>query len=267
MLPYVEQKPLWDQINQGYNGQPPFSFNPWDTGFSAFRDSKIPAYNCPSDGNWSNQTTWAPTNYQGCFGDSIYNNHSGGTRRGLFCTGQVRRFADLTDGSSNTAAFSERVVGNSGQKFIKGNVADNPGMTLSGNYASPSACASTKGTDGRSYGSSVGVLGGGTSEYCSGRRWADGRPFYTGFTTVLPPNAPSCTGGTSGTDNAWGVFSATSNHPGGVNVTLADGSVRFISETIECGSASSAEVGSGTSPYGIWGALGSINGGEPSQAP
>lgn len=265
VLPFVEQKPLWDQINAGSGNYPAFSFSPWDGMFTQ-KSAKIPAFACPSDGNGANQSTWGTTNYSGCYGDSINNNQSSGTRRGLFCTGQVRTFASLTDGSSNTAAFSERVVGNTGQRFIKGNIANNPGMTLSGSYAIPSACAATKGTDGRSYATSTGVLGGG-NEYCSGRRWADGRPFYTGFTTVLPPNAPSCTGGASDSDNTWGVFSATSNHPGGVNLALADGSVRFISETIESGNSSSAEVGSGLSPYGVWGALGSINGGEPSQVP
>lgn len=267
LLPFIEQKPLWDKISAGDSGYPAFSFNPWD-GMFRFRDSKIAAFNCPSDGNWSSQTGWAPTNYHGCYGDTIYNSHSGGTRRGLFCAGQVRRFADLTDGSSNTAAFSERVVGNSGQRFIKGNVAFNVGMTLSGNYASPSACAATKGTDGRSYASGVKVdsVDGGSSEYCSGRRWADGRPFYTGFTTALPPNAPSCTNDSAGADGTWGVFSATSNHPGGVNVAIADGSCRFVSETVDCGSSSATEVGSGASPFGLWGALGSINGGEPAVA-
>ena len=34
---------------------------------------------------------------------------------------------------------------------------------------------------------------------------------------------------------AWGFFSAQSNHSGGVNVGLADGSVRFVSDTVDCG--------------------------------
>ena len=51
-------------------------------------------------------------------------------------------------------------------------------------------------------------------------------------------------------------------HPGGVNALRADGSVSFISETIDTGNLSAASVTSGISPYGTWGALGSKNGGE-----
>ena len=43
---------------------------------------------------------------------------------------------------------------------------------------------------------------------------------------------------------------------------MVDGSVRFISETIDCGDPSVKEVASGQSPYGVWGALGTISGGE-----
>ena len=51
-------------------------------------------------------------------------------------------------------------------------------------------------------------------------------------------------------------------HPGGVNGVMADGSVRFISETIETGTLTSPAPGSGQSPYGVWGAMGSKDGGE-----
>jgi prepilin-type processing-associated H-X9-DG protein len=81
-----------------------------------------------------------------------------------------------------------------------------------------------------------------------------------GFTTVLPPNSPSCL-----FSNLWqgpGIISATSFHPGGVNAAFADGSVQFISETIDCGQIGSPEALGGPSMYGVWGALGSKNGGE-----
>jgi prepilin-type processing-associated H-X9-DG protein len=60
---------------------------------------------------------------------------------------------------------------------------------------------------------------------------------------------------------------ATSFHSGGVNVCLGDGSVRFVSETIDAGdlgttSAPTHPVDSGESPFGVWGAYGSVNGGE-----
>jgi prepilin-type processing-associated H-X9-DG protein len=59
-------------------------------------------------------------------------------------------------------------------------------------------------------------------------------------------------------------MSATSNHPGGVQVARADGSVFFASDTIDCGNltAASPTATTGASPYGVWGALGTRNGGE-----
>lgn len=93
-----------------------------------------------------------------------------------------------------------------------------------------------------------------------GTRILDGRYAMGGFTAVLPPNSPSCTP----TDHTagWAVYSATSNHTGGVNVGLVDGSVTFVSETIDTGTLTLPQTLSGESTYGVWGAYGSINGGE-----
>ena len=58
------------------------------------------------------------------------------------------------------------------------------------------------------------------------------------------------------------LMSATSGHPGGVNGLLFDGSGRFFSETIDTGSLTVKFEGPnavGESPYGVWGAMGSIN--------
>ncbi len=57
-------------------------------------------------------------------------------------------------------------------------------------------------------------------------------------------------------------MSAQSWHLGGVNVVFADGSVRFIMESIDAGNPGLPESLSGPSPYGVWGALSTINGGE-----
>ncbi|MGL6193519.1 MAG: H-X9-DG-CTERM domain-containing protein, partial [Thermoguttaceae bacterium] len=98
-----------------------------------------------------------------------------------------------------------------------------------------------------------------------GGRFYDGRPGYTGFHTVTPPNFPACSMPNDNGDNpeVW-LMPPTSNHTGGVNAGLFDGSVRFISETIDCNGATLGQLnnGSGQSPYGVWGAYGSPNGGE-----
>jgi hypothetical protein len=63
-------------------------------------------------------------------------------------------------------------------------------------------------------------------------------------------------------DEYSGVYSETSLHVGGVRVLMADGAVRFISGNINAGTSSTAEVTSGVSPYGVWGALGTKAGGK-----
>ncbi len=95
-----------------------------------------------------------------------------------------------------------------------------------------------------------------------GKIWALGQFHHSGFNTVLPPNGPGCA--TSTTRGSTRMACAQSYHPGGVNVTMADGSARFISETINTGDLTAPQPISKNepSPYGVWGALGSISGGE-----
>ena len=76
----------------------------------------------------------------------------------------------------------------------------------------------------------------------------------------MPPNAPSCSIYAEDWNSV--MWAATSYHPGGVNAVFLDGSVRFISDTIDTGNLALPPVASGPSPYGVWGALGSKNGGE-----
>jgi hypothetical protein len=83
------------------------------------------------------------------------------------------------------------------------------------------------------------------------------------FTTMTPPNTPICVYEVGGAyHDRWGTFPPNSNHTGGVSVGLLDGSVRFITNTIDCNGASATAVKTGPSPFGVWGALGSPNGGE-----
>jgi prepilin-type processing-associated H-X9-DG protein len=104
------------------------------------------------------------------------------------------------------------------------------------------------------------------------------------FHTLLPPNNPSCYGRQSTLDM---LISASSNHTGGINVSFIDGSVHFISDTIETKNLGKAAVGTprntaeptdglqlGGQPailqdasgtifsYGLWGNLGAINDGN-----
>ena len=66
----------------------------------------------------------------------------------------------------------------------------------------------------------------------------------------MPPNAPSCSVYAEDWNSV--MWAATSYHPGGVNAVFLDGSVRFISETIDTGNLALPPVSSGPSPYGVW---------------
>ena len=87
---------------------------------------------------------------------------------------------------------------------------------------------------------------------------------------MLPPNSPTCAIG--GSEDGTKV-SASSYHSGGVNTCFGDGSVRFISDTVDCGDQSDdfynkvndkgrPQDYGGKSVYGVWGAFGTMAGGE-----
>ena len=96
------------------------------------------------------------------------------------------------------------------------------------------------------------------------------------MTTILPPNAPSCFfGAVSDSDGVVvlkpnfrpGIFSASSNHTGGVNCALLDGSVQFVSDTINALNSGRSyddwsPAPTGESLYGVWGAMGTPSAGE-----
>src|SRR5207247_5113336 len=77
-----------------------------------------------------------------------------------------------------------------------------------------------------------------TSDDAPGYRWAAGNAYFADMTTILPPNSSICVFGNSGSISAHlfpGIWTATSEHPGGVQVPMSDGSVRFINNNIDTG--------------------------------
>lgn len=188
--------------------------------------------------------------------------------------GRCPELAVISDGLSNTILMSERCTspdyhyGATENRSLKGGIA----MGVNVWDLSPQeACLPTQGTSGQ-YAPGVTALGGSGSLY--------GYWFWhmARFHTIVAPNGPSCCVSGSGGCADTGLMPPTSYHSGGVNAVLGDGSVRFVSDTISTGDLSIRAAGyyrmvdaadrnhqfglTGISPYGVWGALGSINGGE-----
>ncbi len=257
---YYEQDNLFRLIftpatyGSTYYPSPPV---PWDQDFDpwGFR-YQIPMLHCPSDNpqydhRGGRTGAIASTNYAVCWGDFVTGTGLNGafSHRGIFGLDSRVGIQDITDGTSNTLAMSERAFYQNDRSIVGNAARQVPGIDRD-----PALCLATGDPRTGEYLPDV-VL----NPYHGGVRWNDGSAEFTGFTTVLPPNSPSCYEDGSNTP---GIFSASSRHVGGVNVLLADGAVRFISQTINAGNAAVPEQMSGPSPYGVWGALGTMNGGE-----
>lgn len=183
--------------------------------------------------------------------------------RGLFLRFSFKTFGSMTDGSSNTIAASETVTTpttTAGYLGIKG-----------GTYAPAALYTKSAGhcvTEARA-GANAGEFVAPAAVVWRGHFFGDGRPMNGGFCTVIPPNGPSCSA--TSHDNEWGIPTANSNHTGGVNGVFGDGSVHFISDTIQTNldlTFRAVEDGaSGQSLYGVWGALGTPSGGESVSIP
>ncbi|PQO27565.1 prepilin-type cleavage/methylation domain-containing protein [Blastopirellula marina] len=256
LLPYIEQTAVWDNAS---GASPAFGASDWNP---AEQNTLIPELLCPSDPYWQSRAGVngrKPRSYHFCMGDSVRNNHTdSSTKRGMFITQVNLSFKDIVDGTSNTLALSEVVVGpNEVTRTMKGNVAVTPGINT--NPSSPADCWAARGVNGQ-VDPAVGVTAESYVHRAPGSRWAEGRSFFTGFSTVLPPNSPRCT--IAHNDGTWGIWTPSSFHPGGVICGRADGSTQFVPDTIDSGDPTATEVTTGPSPYGVWGALGSINGGE-----
>jgi hypothetical protein len=178
--------------------------------------------------------------------------------------------AYITDGTSNTIAVSESIIcPNASSRLVKGGIIPviaSPDNASGGGPIGKCGFSVLVDPSNRTiYDSGLTFSDTSkTTEIASnqrGGRFHDGRTIYTGFTTVLPPNSPSCSHGAAA-EESFGIYSPQSNHPGGVNGVRFDGSVQFVPDTIDFNGGTAGQVTSGISPYGVWGALGSPNGGE-----
>ncbi len=286
LLPYLEQAAVYDVImtclkDAGANGNKEFAPSPTDAGQVPTNQSVNPyttvitAFLCPSDGNamGSSSLSKQAANHLGrcsyacCTGDMSFSNTNGVTqgaqkaRRGLFVNGNVAgetTMATCKDGTSNTIAFGEITVSD-----IIATDANDPDISTGIGYLSHTqeesalACLGLRGTDGQ-------FAEGVTTYAQKGRRWANADYACTNFQAILPPNSPSCSSSNGDLRDRSAMITAGSAHNGGANVVMLDGSVHFISDTIDAGDMTwkNADGYRGKSMHGVWGALATPKGKE-----
>lgn len=247
LLPYLDQGSLYGKID--FTRRPDDSNSPSN---NEVMGKKVGIFRCPSDpysyaGSQYADRGW--NNYRANAGSDIgIFDRSTSTERnnGIFLANQPIRHRDITDGASNTALFSEAVLGDgdNGRARTPGDIFRIPGdATTDETQEVFTICRALF------WGPPTG------DDYqisWPGRNWVYGSYVTTRYTHIMTPNTASCgrmrtTDFDSGTNNGGGAFTASSVHPGGVNLARADGAVTFVNENIDS--------------Y-VWQAYGSRNGGE-----
>jgi prepilin-type N-terminal cleavage/methylation domain-containing protein/prepilin-type processing-associated H-X9-DG protein len=268
MLPFLEQMALFNSCNMMLC--PDTGFGIGQPQLTTAYNTKLNAFLCPSDPYSGIQDL---CNYAGCYGTTTYmpydqvgssvpnKNHAETT--GIFTVWKSYGLQSVTDGSSNTMAFAEQLVGYGasgymryapygGSPLYRGNMCFTPAsyVVTSGRVYDVSAIPNAYNT----VQSDIAAIAAIFLQYQTlltspnkvvdyrGYRWIIGIPGMTMFNSVQTPNESIYNGARTGpgsysgsvgnnTDESWSV-PATSNHPGGVNVTMADGHVQFIKNSI-----------------------------------
>ena len=234
-LPFVEQQALANSVNYGFIWSDPPN--------STATATTVASFLCPSDPRQVVPVAgWAGTSYRGNQGNSLVYGYGDSDPdkvntampppNGLFFSNRLVRFADVVDGTSNTAAFSEHCLGDF----------DNNAVTELGDTFWPQtypatpdeAIAQCQGIDAKNL----------TFQRVSnvGGPWTQFYHSVSSYSHAGRPNGRSCM-----YPPLRIMTNANSMHPGGANVCLADGSVRFVKATVN---------------LAAWRALGSRDGGE-----
>jgi prepilin-type N-terminal cleavage/methylation domain-containing protein/prepilin-type processing-associated H-X9-DG protein len=205
--------------------------------------TRIATFTCPSDYTVSN---WPGTNsYVMNQGGWMYNSTNNSESVGPFSDSSAVTVAAVTDGMSQTAFASERLLG-SGIRS----------RDLSGWYMYMQTPMPTSAD--QVYTNCQGITGQMIWFNQTGAVWASGEMPSTAYNHVAPPNGRSCAimngaqmaapWSGDATDLPWYMqVPPSSAHAGGVNVLAGDGSVRFVKDSVS---------------VRVWRAFGSRAGGE-----
>ena len=259
LLPGIEQSTIYNQINWNYRWDadiPGVSTN--NTVGARFR---VPAFTCPSDPGASAAYTanLSPISY--CLSAGPASAWSvGANKPGLVTFRGYTRMRDITDGSSNSIGMSEARIGlNKGQWNPAQRPRDSSYRVVTGTNlrrgTAPTTIFNNSAADiaviNTYYSACLAMYDAGSGwsgeSDEQGRFWASGRAYWGPYMTTLvgPNKGPSCDADASTTDID--VKDPSSYHTGGVQALLCDGSVKFVSDSID---------------QALWIGVGTINGGE-----
>jgi len=184
------------------------------------------------------------------------------THRSLFHWYKRSSFNGVIDGLSNTIVISECVSSDWNNTNIRGSVAVYPDIDLGNWVSKPSLCMNIR--DKNTYKWGAGTANPQNLNHPRCGNYLDALNISVAFNTIMPPNAPSCV---KYQQEAYqvGMLAPTSYHTGGVNCGFLDGSVHFVSDTVDTNGLPDIPTGTHLtceSPLGVWGALGTPYGGE-----